>query len=171
VYSKTSKGEHIMNKSKVVSETLHYIICPHCEKFRNRICHLFGKKNYQWGIWYCEECGGGYKGTVDGTDVYVEKVEKRKDNALVFLKFDNILLAVKGMYFDKNLNFLKYFYEEHTCPINYLKSAELIIDLHYENTDPHGLFEFVGAIPYVETENMEYDEINQLVVKAKNMGK
>lgn len=165
---------NIANKSKVVAETLHYVICPHCDKGRSRICHLFGKTNFSWGTWYCDECGGGYKGVVNGTDVYVDKVERRIDHALVFLRHGDILLVVKGMYFDGDLDLSakRYFYEEHTCPINYFKDAELIIDLKTKNDDPHGLFEFIGAIPHVEIETLKInienkDQVKKILEKAK----
>ena len=78
-----------MKKVTPILEVNHYILCPYCEKSQSRIDHLFTDDNSErsWGHWYCDDCGGAYKGKVKGTDVFVEKVlDQRKDKLIVFLK-------------------------------------------------------------------------------------
>jgi hypothetical protein len=64
--------------------------------------------------------------------------------------------VIEGMYFNGEFDIdnKRYFYEEHTCPTNYL-GVEMVVDLNDGDTDPHGIFEFVGAIPYVDLENVD----------------
>lgn len=148
-----------MEKVNTIIEVKHFVECPHCHNSKNRIDHLFNDegKETSWGHWYCDECGGGYKGIVKGKDVFVEKVNERKDNSIVFLKNGNVLLAVKGMYFngEHDAENDRYFYDEHTCPTNYFKNVEMVIDLENGDTDPHGIFEFVGSIPCVNLDEVE----------------
>jgi hypothetical protein len=148
-----------MEKANLVIEVKHFVNCPHCHNSKSRIDHLFGDmgKEVKWGPWYCEKCGNGYKGVVRGRDVFVEKANERIDNSIVFLKYGNILLAVKGVYFNGQHDSEndRYYYEEGTCPVNYFRSAEMVIDLENGDKDPHGLFEFIGSIPYVDLDKVE----------------
>lgn len=158
-----------MLKVETISETKHYIQCLWCDKGRFSIGHLFGKPT-TWGTWYCDNCGGGCKGSINSNnEIYAEKVDQRRDYCNVFLRNGNILLIVKGMYFDGDLdlNSSRYIYEQHTCPTNYLKEVEVIVDLKNNNTDPHGIFKFIGAVPYVDMQDMDFDEI---ISNVKNFG-
>ncbi len=147
-----------MKKANTIIETKQYVLCPHCEQSQSQIDHLFNGdgRDVTWGPWYCDECGCAYKGVVKGTDVFVEKSDKRKDKCLVFLKNNNVLLVVEDMYFDGELDVenKRYFYEEHTCPTNYL-GVEMVVDLNDGHTDPHGIFEFAGVIPYINLDGVE----------------
>jgi len=155
-----------MEKVTTIIEIKHFIECPHCHNSNNRIDHLFndGKKEVCFGGWYCDDCGGGYKGSVKGKDVFVEKTDNRKDNSIVFLKSGNVLLVVKGRYYngEHNSENDKYFYNEHTCPTNYFPDVEMVIDLENGDTDPHGIFEFVGSMPYINLEEVE--DIQELLI-------
>lgn len=159
-----------MKKASTTIEVTHFIDCPHCYNDRYRVDHLFSpdKQVRHFGPWYCDECGGSFSGKVIGSDVFVEKHDesKRKDKCLVFLKNNNVMLVVKGMYFDGELNLEneRYFYEEHTCPTNYL-GVEMVIDTDDGDTDPHGIFEFIGAIPYVDLDYV--DDINSIIPKTE----
>ena len=152
-----------MEKVKLIDETKHYFLCPHCNVHKFPIDHLINI-NTDWGPWYCDDCGWACKGEVNNCEVLVEKTLKRKDKSLVFLKKDNVLLAVEGNFYnDKiDLEHSKYYYETHTCPINYLRNVVEIINLDTNDNDPHGVFEFVDEIPYNE------DKINKCVEKIKN---
>jgi len=148
-----------MVQVNTIIETKHFIECPYCQKSKSRIDHLFTEKGKEksFGIWYCDECGGGFEGMVKGRDVFVEKVLDRRDKSIVFLKNANVLLVVKGGYFDgeHDTEEDKYFYTQHTCPTNYFKDVEMVIDLNDGDTDPHGIFEFVGSIPYVDLDGVK----------------
>lgn len=50
-----------------------FIICPYCNtRTDSSIDHL--KTGQAFGPWYCNKCGGGYKGKVNGVDTEVQKV-------------------------------------------------------------------------------------------------
>ena len=148
-----------MEKVETLIEVKHFIECPHCGFSKSRIDHLFTKENksINFGPWYCDECGKAYKGEVVGRDVFVEKIkDKRKDKCIVFLKNSNVLIAVKSYYYNgkiENENFMN-FYNEHTCPTNYL-GVEMVVDLNKNEIDPHGIFEFVSAVKWFDTESEE----------------
>jgi transcription elongation factor Elf1 len=131
---------------RVVSETLHYILCPYCGKDRSRICHLFGQ-NISFGPWFCKECGVGYRGRVEGTKVVVERCEARFDKTTVFLRRNDLVLAVEGISVEGGDP--RFYYEEHTCPINYFQRVQEIYDLSTGEHDPHGIFSFVGEVPEI----------------------
>ena len=59
---------------------------------------------------------------------------------LVLLKRNGIYLVVNG-YGNGND---AYFYNEHTCPTNYMDCVEAII--YEKDADPHGVFEWVATI-------------------------
>jgi hypothetical protein len=45
---------------------------------------------------------------------------------------------------EKYVEHQRYFYDEHTCPTNYLSQVEMI---SFEGSnDPHGVFEFVSVV-------------------------
>lgn len=148
-----------MEKASVIMGVMHFIECPHCHNSKSRIDHLFSSegKETSWGDWFCDECGGAYKGVVKGKDVFVEKSSGRKDDSIVFLKKGNVLLAVKGRYSDGVIDIERdrHFYNEHTCPVNYFRDVEMVIDLENGDRDPHGIFEYVGTIPHINLDEVE----------------
>ena len=62
-------------------------------------------------------------------------------STLVLLKRNGIYLIVNG-YGDKEHD--QYFYNEHTCPTNYMGDVEAVI--YEKDADPHGVFEWVATI-------------------------
>lgn len=159
-----------MELAETVVETKTYIVCPHCKEDKTLVSHLFQEAE-RWktfGTWYCDKCGGSYKGCLKNGQVYVEKLTQTYKRTCVFLKKDNMILIVKGGQHSNLENNDRYFYEEHTCPTNYLKSVEVIVDTNRENTDPHGIFEYLGTIPYQDFNEKPYEEILNLVEMAQN---
>jgi Zn finger protein HypA/HybF involved in hydrogenase expression len=156
-----------MHKVQTKIELKYYIDCPHCGESKSRIDHLFndGTEDKTFGTWYCDECGGGYKGIVKGRDVFVEKVLDRMDKSIVFLRNGNILLAVKGRRLNGKLDISrdKYYYNESTCPTNYLKDIIQVFDLEHNEPDPHGIFEYVCTIPYVDIDNGQ--DLKQIILQ------
>ena len=63
-----------------------------------------------------------------------------KTPTLVLLKRNGIYLVVNG-YGNGND---AYFYNEHTCPTNYMQDVEAVI--YEKDADPHGVFEWVATI-------------------------
>lgn len=138
--------------------THRFIVCPSCGKGEKPIDHLVPGTNA--GPWYCDLCGRGLMVDVhaDGTlsRRYYSRSERRV-NQLVLLRIPPcekpIYLLVKGMRFETDgkvesdedrEGHKRYFYEEHTCPTNYLHDVvAVMVD---GDSDPHGLAEYVTAI-------------------------
>lgn len=127
-----------------------FIACPHCGKGAYLVSHL--KPSQQFGPWYCDDCGGSYSGRVLDTDtIELELREARCLKTVVTLHYDPADgpfeidvkgMRFKGIYDDENPDkHDEYFYNEHTCPTNYLNR---VIEIRQgENPDPHGIFRYV----------------------------
>ena len=141
-----------MEKAKTTNVV--YIDCPHCGAIKEDgpgvVSHLFGGDT-TFGPWHCRECGKGIKGTVKGETVLIEKVRNTIDKSFVLLRLDpqpqSIFFIVKGMIHNKEINDSgsRYFYNEGTCPTNYMQDVQKIIV--GQDDDPHGLCEFIKMIP------------------------
>lgn len=132
--------------------TTKYVLCPCCNSKLGSINHLV-EGTYAW---YCDACGNRIKFKMhQGCVVDSHKTGETKEKTLVFLKRGGIGLIVEGMSFNSENND-EYFYNEHTCPTNYLSCVVAIVDLEHGDPDPHGIFEYVTTLPWVEG----FDECN-----------
>lgn len=85
-------------------------------------------------------------------------------NKLIVLRHKNLLLIFRksfpGNFTEKDIEF---FYNENTCPINFLfaETDGIVIDLENRDPDPHGVFKFVESLEDVDLElkGMEDSEI------------
>ena len=147
--------------------SIYYIDCPFCGAVGKEGCgsisHLLGSDT-TFGPWCCESCGKAIEGEVRSGKVFVEKcTQHHQSDSLVLLRLDplpkSLFLIAKGMYWDGNLSeeHQRYFYEEHTCPTNILRDAQEII--YHNDSDIHGFFKFLKAIPYQETMNKPVEEL------------
>lgn len=132
--------------AKITTETKQYLRCPGC----NDDAHSWGHLNIgqSFGPWYCDGCGLGIKGQATQDGASIETASDRKINTLVLLRLreplasgEEIHIIVEGMTFVKdgdNPDFENdvYFYDEYTCPWNYLRLPLKAGD----DTDPHGVF-------------------------------
>ena len=149
-----------------VTEEKIYTICPACEEKDKSCGHI--QPGGSFGPWYCDSCGEGYRGKrldEDGSFV-LERTFEKKHDILVALgnPEGKILLFVKGMAFGPSGDPLvidherkRYFYEQHTCPTNFLR-VETVVDMETMDDDPHGLFRYLGAIPYVDPDSIGLKE-------------
>ena len=136
-----------------ITETIKYVLCPCCEKKVGSINHL----NTGTYGWYCDGCGNKVQFIMqNGSVVSSQKTGETKEKTLVFLKSGDIGLVVEGMSFNGEQQNDEYFYNEHTCPTNYLSRVVTIVDLEHNDCDPHGIFEYVTTLPWVEG----FDECN-----------
>lgn len=129
-----------------------FMICPDCGAHTNfSVDHLEAGQSF--GTWYCDECGCGYKGNAAGAATQVQKVESRfsktldllvlepHDKPIYFVMAGKRYHAKPGDEYDGK----RYFYEEHSCPINWIGDTVMIsVD---GDTDPHGFLKFVRSIP------------------------
>jgi hypothetical protein len=103
--------------------------------------------------WYCDTCGQRYRLSFsrDGA-VEIAPAKGRKITTIDVLKLSPqakpVYFIVKGMRFedddtledDDRAGGKQFFYEEHSCPTNWLKPEMVYFD---GDADPHGLIEFV----------------------------
>lgn len=147
------------------------VICPHCgAQTGSSVDHLTAGTSF--GPWYCDACGGAYTGTANGSETQVIKNDHRFSRT-----FDLLVLEpqAKPVYFvmagksyhrgqpDKDAAENKrYFYEEHSCPTNWIGNASMIaID---GDTDPHGILSFVRSVPV--DMNFDPNDEDELITDA-----
>lgn len=127
-----------------------HFACPNGCDHRFGIEHLFGRSTTA-GPWYCDDCGQGWNIAIDGEQVSVEKADVRR-KCFVTLEIppqsESIFFKVRGMLWaptitEETVEQKRYYYEEHTCPTNWLSEVEEI--KIGEDTDPHGLAQFVAV--------------------------
>lgn len=140
----------------VVTKTTTHIVCPDCGKPDADIDFAKGKEIE--ALWFCGNCGAQYgvKSTKDGK-FYTHRTTARTDPSIVILRNGRIVLVLKGMKFNGHAsgspNNDDYFYNEHTCPTNYMKNVKAVIELpnkeqRQADTDPHGVFKYVATLPW-----------------------
>jgi len=156
-----------MTETAPCSETLHYAPCPWCGKRSDSpINHLLNQSLVT--TWYCHECGESFDLKFDGTGkLWTAKVlDRRCDKILVLLRYGSMGLIVEGSSIAGNPGQQRYFYEEHACPTNFMRHIKVIIDLKDGNIDPHGIFRFIGTVPYtekIEDCNLTQEDIGKII--------
>lgn len=142
IFSSRPEGEALAD-----AETKKFA-CPECGSVEHSYGHL--KAGQTFGPWYCDKCGTSVNGEVTADGVKTKLGEDVKFNTLVLLRLDvpgteaePVHIVVRGMGFHKRGEQPsiepgrdEYFYNEHTCPWNYLRLPIKCGD----DTDPHGLF-------------------------------
>lgn len=144
-------------KANLTSETSVYVHCPHCGAKDNLVSHLFNDPiESSFGPWYCDSCGGSYKGRViEENWVVLTPLEESRIPQYVLLEIppreESIFFITTGMAFRKLGNDIddekrknEYFYNEHTCPTNWLKDVQMIA--YDGNLDPHGIARYVRHV-------------------------
>jgi hypothetical protein len=124
--------------SKIIKPyTKRYFKCPcgdNGEEFS--IEHLYGESRGA-GPWYCRTCGVGWKiKIIDGNDVELIDSGYKSNKCLDIMKLDPKKMKGKPLYLLVDGSTLKeegvidkpvvlsskdYFYNEHTCPTNWLR--------------------------------------------------
>ena len=139
------------------TETLKKVVCPTCHEPGSTVNHLIDEPSIRETAWHCNQCGMEILIKVGLGGLYVAPGKQKCDRTLVLLQNDQIALVVEGINFsDQPNDNNEYFYNEHTCPTNYLTRVIDVIDLKEKQTDPHGLFKFVKSIPFVEAPENQY---------------
>ena len=154
---------------KEVVTTQKLFACPECGSLEHSCDHL--KAGQSFGPWYCDKCGCSILGTVteSGADIRIHK--DRKANSLVLLRLNvpgtedkPVHIVVKGFAFHKkgetpefDGDGTRYFYDEGTCPWNYLR----LPIKEGDDIDPHGLFVFEDAVAMPDGYEDSLDGIEQ----------
>lgn len=128
-------------------EVKNVLPCPECGEYAHSWGHL--KAGRSFGPWYCDHCGAGIRGVATDEGAEIELSGTRKLDTLVLLRLyeplkdgEQIHIVVEGMTFvedgeEPDFEHDKYFYNEHTCPWNYLRLPLKCGD----DADPHGVFQ------------------------------
>lgn len=141
--------------------TTRAFLCPHCHEHRFNYEHLCGPQTVQRSyIWSCGQCitKVNFSMGVDDKVTIDSFVVPKYPKALILLRLtpsedDNLkkplfLILEKSNYshsenIDEFSKSQEYFYNDHTCPSNYLGDAIVLYD---GDDDRHGIFSFVEAI-------------------------
>lgn len=155
------------------TNTVYYFTCPGCDDPKEHtftgLVERLGPKitdKQTAGPWTCETCQSKlfvevYRQNDGGIGLTVEKrpipTEEQMTHGLVLLRSTNadgkdpIYLIVHDSYVNKFTtaeSSKDYWYNEHTCPTNWTRNVvgmmnKCAIIMHREDTDPHGVFEYV----------------------------
>ena len=122
------------------------VACPSCGELS---AIDYCKKDYQY-TWWCsnEKCGKQYSFVIkDDWSVESEPTGVVVERELVLLEMkpqkESVFIVVKAIVADE-VRYHEYFYNEHSCPVNYFNQTEEVSLGEYE--DPHGLFRYVKSL-------------------------
>lgn len=139
-----------------------FLMCPWCDRESGcRVDHLYNDQlPREFGPWYCKECRRGICGRVTAPgDVSVLRVSgtfQFVSRSMSLLRFDGVAGPVffvmdhdryhsAGVETDEDRQSnARYFFEEHSCPTNWLRECVAVIE--DGDSDPHGFLTFVRAV-------------------------
>jgi hypothetical protein len=152
---------HPFSPARIETVTVNQICCRNCGASMGTIDHLIDRLDKKpapitAGPWSCKGCGSSWMIEVySETDV---RSRSYRPEEIDVPCFDLLVLPPqnKPVYFvarssdynrkidgsTKPYQGKAYFYDEHTCPTNWLRCEHIVFD---GNHDPHGLFEYVGS--------------------------
>lgn len=146
-----------MSKDSQTTYSLDYIICPHCnEKSGRQISHLYDQTPRSWGPWECDNCDKYFSGTVNAPrDVTLVKEDRPpKTRLLTLMKFPgkkgDVFFVLNHFDYghgdpnDELQSHNQYFFEEHSCPTNWLRDTAVVVQ--NGDQDPHGFLEHVRTV-------------------------
>lgn len=131
-----------------------YIACPRCGEGEYEVSHLRPGADTAW---YCDDCGYKFRLQVhDPISITLTVLDECHTPTLVTLRSTvPVTLLIKGRRLVKNgvevddAESDHYYYEDCTCPINYLQWVEKVVD-DEGDMDPHGIFTHVKTEPWRE---------------------
>ena len=145
-----------------------HAVCPHCGETGHTLEHLRDGTNF--GPWYCDGCGGAYGGVFRGADTELVKDAKGRRQIKVLTLLEHpaagappLRFLVDGYRFVDDLcpdgeeDNKRFFYEEHSCPTNWIGDSRMIA--WDGDHDPHGFLRYVRQIdtPELPDNCMEED--------------
>lgn len=131
------------------------LICPACgARTDQAIDHL--KAGQSFGPWFCGACGAGYVGTAMGAYTTLTLHAEREYQTLDLLALQPspkpLYVVLRGVIVTKALaspdeegDSKRFYYEEHSCPTNWLRHPEMVA--LGGDTDPHGVLRFLRYVP------------------------
>lgn len=164
--------------SRAELKTRRYFSCPNGCDHELSVEHLFHGvlavtaeyPRRTAGPWYCDVCGQGWRLSYDHESIDVEPYDGGAGNRgfgrdgkrrwqWVVLELppqrEPVRFKVRGMRFSPEINEenVRYYYEEHTCPVNWL--AEVNEVRIGEDADPHGLWRVVEVSDLTDEEKAD----------------
>ncbi len=138
-----------------------FAVCPWCDgETGSRVDHLYEDAlPREAGPWYCDACGRAYRVKVMAPSVVeITKDEQSKrafTRSMALLKLEGkegpvFFVMDHNRYWDgpesdeENQSHQRYFFEEHSCPTNWLNECVAVIE--NGDADPHGFLSFVRAV-------------------------
>jgi hypothetical protein len=165
-------------KRIVKGYTKWFIRCPNCNKSEHQVDHLTIGSKGTAGPWFCDEddCGSGFNLKRISSDEYEVELVDNETMKTVFIllqykddpEFQIIVEGIESHRKEAPEWLLAsqedpdghhaYYYNEHTCPTNYLTGVYEAI--YHGDHDPHGVFEFVRRLSDEErTELLNKDKM------------
>lgn len=138
------------------------ITCPHCDgPSGSRVDHLYHDAlPRSFGPWSCALCKRRFRGVVRApseVDVLAIEGVPEFSRQMVLLKYEaegrRTFFVIDHDRFnengvrssdEENADRVAYFFEEHSCPTNWLRECVCVIE--DGDDDPHGFLEFVRAV-------------------------
>jgi hypothetical protein len=133
-----------------------HIPCPKCTDGGWTIQYWDRFNIGQNTTWTCEKCGNEVAITrISDTDFDTVPTGEKRTPVTVTLRSDTkpeIFLKLNTWKYAHSQNYSQedyeshqqYFYDEHTCPTNWIREVvEIIVG---EDHDPHGIFQFVSIV-------------------------
>lgn len=158
-----------MSTTALKTKTIHYFTCPFCDdKEEHTVDHLIDRQPNNrmatFGPWHCASCRNGINGSVGringeivltldpvpvvGEIKYTGGYVLLQSPALAEGGFIHLLVRDTHIFTvgDKTetARRMKYFYDEHTCPTNWVRNIERFIEKG--DTDPHGVFQYIDHV-------------------------
>ena len=138
----------------VQSKVKLYVPCPNCLEGDWQVDHI--PVGSAFGPWSCSKCHGYGKGRRLNTNEFVVEIGVGKKETPITVTLESctepkITLKLNTWKYDHSqkdtpeefTEHLTYYYNEHTCPTNFMCDIEQII---FEgDSDPHGVFQFVSV--------------------------
>ena len=109
--------------------TKRLVICSHCGAEMSSVDHMIDEPHIFTTEWYCPKCERGTEMKVGQGKLLTRKGKQYQPTVLALLFHGDLALVVNAGAVDGKTDGLSYFFDEHTCPTNYLSRIRMIIDL------------------------------------------
>lgn len=149
--------------------------CPWCNGASgHRVDHLYAHPlPCRFGPWRCAECDKSFEGTVRApgdVELIKDETASATARAMSLLKFDGkdgpTFFVMDHRHYsaqdsdEEKQGHDRYFFEEHSCPTNWLRHCAAVIQ--DGDTDPHGFLTFVRSVEV--SEDFDADQDNQWAI-------
>lgn len=125
------------------SKKIYYVPCPSCEEGEIELC-IYDRGDFDEEV--CSECGDSFYATLQGDLVELDEIKKTKKEALIFVKYQQLLLIVKDVVALEDLDHQQKSYEVQMCPEDFFREVVCVVDLSDKDVDPHGMFDYITSV-------------------------